>query len=499
MITKIKFGVGLLETITVALYESPIILFREYVQNSLDAYNRAIDVENKKEINNFGANIITDKENKKIIITDNGYAINPDKFREKMTNISISEKDEDRKYIGFRGIGRISGLPFCERLIFRSKFEDVNYVDVCTWNGAEYKTLIKNKSKDSLEQRIDDILIFSKEDYDKKQEDHFFEVIIDQYDLEIEDLISTELFEERLKKLLPLNYLSSFTQSKIIIEHYKIFMNEDLNRFIIPVKYNGNELFKNYTDKYILESGICFWELREQKKDNKLGESIGLIWFSFDRQLKVQRDSEYFGILTRSKNMLMGSNDTFAKVANESAVYFTSYGEMVQALRGVYGELLINNSNLRDNARRDWFRYDEYSRFLNYIIHDFIKILHNYRYKSSKYFRKKASKGKDDREEYKKALRELINLDEDKFDYEGFLRKELDEKYKVTEKGKAQEEKEETYAEQDIPSESVTFQKYYNKIMNIILDFFKKIDQENLFLKLRAYIINKLKVKEINK
>ena len=37
MAKKVTIGKSVLETITVALYENPIILFREYVQNSLDA------------------------------------------------------------------------------------------------------------------------------------------------------------------------------------------------------------------------------------------------------------------------------------------------------------------------------------------------------------------------------------------------------------------------------------------------------------------------------
>lgn len=494
MTNKIKLGIGLLETITVALYESPIILFREYIQNSLDAYNRAIDKENKKEINNFEVTIVTDKINKNIVIRDNGYGIDPDKFKEKMTNIAISEKDEDRKYIGFRGIGRISGLPFCEKLIFKNKFENSSDVNICIWNGLEYKTLIKNKSKESLEEKIGEIIDFKKEEYDKKKEEHFFEVTIYKYDQEIEELLSNDFFIERLKKLLPLSYSKSFKHANKIIDRYKIFMNEDLNLFMIPVKYNGMELVKNYTDAYILESGIIFWELREQKKDDNLGDPIGLLWFSFDRQLKIQKDSEYFGILTRSKNMLMGSNDTFAKVANDCMGYFTNYGEMVQAIRGIYGELLINYSNLKDNARRDWFRYDEHSRILNYIIHDFLKRLHNYRYKSSKYFRKKTFKVEEEKKEYKKALEELINLNEDEIDFEYFLKKECDEKYESADKKEKEDSKqEETYAEQDIPFESTTSQKFYNKIMDIVLEFFKKIEEEDLFLKLRAYITNKLR------
>ena len=45
----------LLETLTSALYEDPIILFREYVQNSLDAYNN--------EVNNDKAKVMDDLKN----------------------------------------------------------------------------------------------------------------------------------------------------------------------------------------------------------------------------------------------------------------------------------------------------------------------------------------------------------------------------------------------------------------------------------------------------
>lgn len=61
MQNEIKIGTSLLETITVALYEDPIILFREYVQNSLDAYNLAI--EKQEKIDDFGVSININRDN----------------------------------------------------------------------------------------------------------------------------------------------------------------------------------------------------------------------------------------------------------------------------------------------------------------------------------------------------------------------------------------------------------------------------------------------------
>ena len=36
---SIGMGIRLLETLTSALYEDPIVLFREYVQNAVDSFN----------------------------------------------------------------------------------------------------------------------------------------------------------------------------------------------------------------------------------------------------------------------------------------------------------------------------------------------------------------------------------------------------------------------------------------------------------------------------
>ncbi len=134
---KITIGRSMLETITVALYENPIILFREYVQNSLDAHNMAVDKKGAPVISNLEVTITVDDINRTIVIMDNGYGIPSDTlFEKEMLSIGSSNKQEDKtKYIGFRGIGRISGLPFCEKLTFRNKAPNSTTVNECTCKG----------------------------------------------------------------------------------------------------------------------------------------------------------------------------------------------------------------------------------------------------------------------------------------------------------------------------------------------------------------------------
>jgi len=50
---KVKMSVRFLETITSALYDEPLILFREYIQNSIDAYNAEIMSDSNKTIKNL--------------------------------------------------------------------------------------------------------------------------------------------------------------------------------------------------------------------------------------------------------------------------------------------------------------------------------------------------------------------------------------------------------------------------------------------------------------
>ncbi len=182
----------------------------------------------------------------------------------------------------------------------------------------------------------------------------------------------------------------------------------------------------------------------------------------------------------------MGDNETFAQVADNSDTYITTFREMAQMLRGIYGELLINSQYLRDNSRRDWFLPDEDSMFLNSIITDFMKRLHKYRYCASKYFSGNHPKKKA---ELKKALDELVDLQNNKIDLVYFYKKEKNGKNKFDDNSKQQE----SYSNQDMPHENKTMKKHYDIIMRIIKFFFRKEKKIDIFAKLRAFIANQFK------
>jgi molecular chaperone HtpG len=494
MQNNIIVGRNLLETITSALYESPIILFREYVQNSLDAYNEATKNEGKKKISNFKVEITIDKANRKITILDNGYGIkNPEKFERDMLSFGNSEKSDRSQFIGFRGIGRIAALPFCETLIFENKIQDATDIDFCTWQGAKYRKLLNSDATDNttFEQTVRSIVEIKHKSCDANNT-HYFKVEVVNYSSEIEELMEQLNFEASLTRLLPIKYDDSFSASKKIESKYKEFMNEDLSDFMCSVMLNEKELRKSYADDiHVLDSDIIFWEIREKSKGNKkIGDKIGLLWFTFNKKMIASKDSDY-GIMVRSKNVLMGNNDTFAALCANSKEHVATYSELTATLRGVYGELLINSSNLKDNARREWFKTDEYSVYLKYVIVDFMRRLYKYRYAASSYFRLKTGEKADAKKmELKKALIGLADVETNKIDVGEFCKNEAQEAEKAESKGDFSQEQPK-YSYEDIPRQAQTKRKNYDELMRVIEEFFENEKMVEVFLKLRAYIKKK--------
>ena len=485
---NIVIGSNLLETITSALYENPIILFREYVQNSLDAYNEATKQSQKAIVSGFKVDIQIERETRLIVIRDNGYGIEgEDLFRSKMMSFGNSDKADRTQFIGFRGIGRMAALPYCKTLTFINKAAGSGVENICVWQGEAHKKLLQADSTLTFQELVKQIISFDEKPAGNRDE-HYFKVIIDGYSTEIDETLSDQHFEQNLRKLLPIKYSDDFTAAQKIIARYKEFMNEDLTDFMCSVYLDGNQLFKNYTDdQHVLESNIQFWEIRGKGGEKgQAGEKMGILWFTFNRKITSTSSQFDYGILVRSKNVLMGGNDTFADLCHNSREHVGTYSELTGTLRGVYGELLINSAYLKDNARREWFKTDEYSIFLKYIIVNFMKHLYKYRYAASYYYRKsRQGNATKPKEELKKALVELIDTETNAVSISDFYD---DEAKEATDNEPNTSKDQYQYADEDIPRLSETKKKNYDELLRVISAFFEKEQMLDVFLKLRAYI-----------
>jgi len=477
---EVKIGLRLLETLTSALYEDPIILFREYVQNSVDAYIMAIK-DKSKIFDGFSVDITVDKDNSNIQILDNGYGIPEEEFRNKMTSIGFSEKSKFKDQIGFRGIGRLSAMPLCKRLEFIDKPKGLDKILRFTWDGEKFNELLNQGEDHDFAATVEKITDISEEEYPCDINDHFFKVEIQGYEEAISELLSGDDFKDRLCKMLPLKYSSNFEQQEQIKAKYHEFMGDSIDKYSFIVRLNDEELYKPYTDKDILESGIVFWELKyPSKKEGIPGEKIGILWFSFNRVIKARDKAEHHGILVRSKNMLMGDQYSLANaIIRSKSEYVTTYRELAQMLRGVTGEMLIDSPDLKDNARRDWFRIDEDSIKLRHIIVEFMKRLHIYRYAASTHFSNKAKE--KSREKLIEAYRSLItnyDPDRDRFIQDiDMLKKEIGADQEVF-----------VFADEDIPVFSIIIKRFYERLIKCLHEYYKNKNELEEFIKIRTLL-----------
>lgn len=473
-----RVGLRLLETLTSALYEDPIIIFREYVQNSLDARNRSID-QGSREYNEFYVDIIIDNEQSNIQIIDNGFGIpQHDEFIDKMTQTGGSDKVEGE--IGFRGIGRLSAMPLCRELVFTNKPKGIQECHVFTWNGDKFNSLLIRGHNLDPDTTLEVLTTSSIEKYDGDIDDHFFKVEIRGYKPAISETVKNiEDFKKRLSNLLPLDYSPEFTLQTQIKREYLECVGESLDNYICSVKLDGNELFKLFSNEDILQSGIVIWKLvlPSGKKENPYN-NIGILWFSFNVLIKSRDTDEPHGVLVRSKNMLMGDQFALADaVIRSKSDYITTPRELYQMLGGICGEMLIKSENLQDNAPRDWFKIDEESIKLKNVIVEFLNRLHKYRYAASRYANDKA-KGKKE-EQLLVALRNLTTT----YNPEMFL----------TDIGRIKKEIEagrETfkYADEDIPTSSSSAKRLYDRLLGGLYEYYSGEGNIKVFYDVRSYI-----------
>ena len=122
------FGANILENLTTGMYKTSQIIFREYVQNSCDAIDKAV-MQRILPSNGGNIDIWIDADKRFISVEDNGTGITATKFETTLQSIAQSNKQLDTEK-GFRGIGRLCGLAYCRELIFSTTAKNENVVSI---------------------------------------------------------------------------------------------------------------------------------------------------------------------------------------------------------------------------------------------------------------------------------------------------------------------------------------------------------------------------------
>jgi molecular chaperone HtpG len=206
MDTGIVIGARVLDVLTTGMYPQSLVALREYIQNSYDAIRRAERSEILKP--NFGeVAIAIDEAGREIVIRDNGIGIPSAEARSTLLSIGASKKrvGDDA---GFRGIGRLAGLAYCNKLIFRTAYLDEPHETELTFDALGMRRFISATSRTTETEGAVDLInrITKHRLLDRTPGRPFFEVRLVNVDPKACDFLNRDIVRDYLKQVAPVDF-----------------------------------------------------------------------------------------------------------------------------------------------------------------------------------------------------------------------------------------------------------------------------------------------------
>lgn len=136
----VRVGKYTLESLTTGMYSDPKIVYREYIQNSVDSLENAV-ISGLIEKQSMRIDIIVNAEESYICIKDNGTGIAASEAQKTLMNVGSSKKRNSNNR-GFRGIGRLGGMSYCDTLVFTTSAETESVKTIITFDCKKLRRLL---------------------------------------------------------------------------------------------------------------------------------------------------------------------------------------------------------------------------------------------------------------------------------------------------------------------------------------------------------------------
>lgn len=387
-------GAGILNIITESLYDNPIVVFREYVQNSVDSILKE-ECQEQYEVR-----IWHSEDN--LFFLDNGRGIDSSSFYDEMRKIGASNKRK-QKNLGYKGIGRLSGVPYCKKLFFVNILDyEKQQIQMFSIDGVKYEN-IKNNGQDtslSFSALLDEIGSYS--EHASFEQEGFIAVAIERYSeiLKItnsgflvvlqnispvlENTIKSEHFFTDLQWLLPVDFDNDLYESD----------KKELFNELTTATHSGVPSIKcckiSYNDKQILRP-IKQSMFRDYVCKSNFKYAIGFHTFKGDK-IYIDKNNIFSGIKIYIDNMLLCDETELLNSLDNYGLLSHTLNGQVQSVRGIGAMIYITDKvNISANARRTFIEVTDADslEFLK-LLAEFVNTIYDTRYALSNYASAKA-------------------------------------------------------------------------------------------------------------
>ncbi|MBZ5631456.1 MAG: ATP-binding protein [Acidobacteriia bacterium] len=338
-------GKDVLELLSSSMYVNPLSIYREYLQNAADAIEEAVALGLLSDRDGGRVDIQIDGDNRSVRIRDNGTGVPRSTFAKTLVALGASRK-RGSKARGFRGVGRLGGLGYCQELIFRSRSDGEREINEMQWDCRRLKSILRDPGFDGdVEDLIRDVVRVQRT-AGPDAPNHFFEVELRGIVRHGDDkLVNPSMVRDYLSQVSPVPFAPDFEFGKEIIAALQ--GKTTLGSVLVYLNGEQSPLFRPHRNEFQARKGVVdrFTGVRFYDIEGKDGTLAATGWI-LDHSYLGAIDTASFikGVRLRSGNMQVGESDLLDHLFAEPR--FNSWA---------VGEFHVLDERILPNGRRDHF------------------------------------------------------------------------------------------------------------------------------------------------
>ncbi len=353
------FGAFVLETLTIGMYGESRNAIREYIQNGFDSLRDAVGIKLVEEAD-AKIEVTLDVAGSTISIRDNGTGLPASIAADTLISIGASKK-HFRSDAGFRGIGRLAGIAFCNTLTFTTKHVDDAVVTKVVFDAAKLRRLMTPENAEHGADAGATLLscITVNQDAPSDLKEHFFEVLLSGFENAPDECYDPVAMKTFIRQVSPLPYDPSFKKSGEILALATKFGKPIETVTVVFKTPDGDSetLYKPYRDSYTIKKKVAPM-LTLEPVVSPTNKWWG--WIGRTKESGTLTESDARGIRVRVRNISIDGTDLMRDIfasPRDGGDGRVSYARFVD---WYVGEIFVDPTAAVPNARRDNFEEDKH-------------------------------------------------------------------------------------------------------------------------------------------
>lgn len=340
------------------MYTDPLTIYREYIQNATDAIDEGVAADLYAGRRQPRIDIFLDPQSRKARIRDNGVGVKRSLFKRRLTSLGASAK---RGTIarGFRGVGRLCGLAYCQELVMRTKARGDDVVSELIWDCRRLRELLRDHAfSGDLSELLNQAASVTSHDC-KGFPEHFFEVeLVNVVRHKNDLLLNEEAVGRYLSQVAPVPFDDNFAfgrEISALLREHKISPSYNIS-------VNSASTFRPHTNEFPLWNQLSdrFTNFEPFHIPGMVEGTAAVGWILHHGYHGALPDRlNIRGLRARKGNIQIGSEAIFEHLFPERRFNAWTVGEVH----------ILCDCNLIPNGRRDDFEFNNhYSSFQNHLV-----------------------------------------------------------------------------------------------------------------------------------